>query len=349
MSEAKKKTVKRKSSPAPRPAEGQNDMEMSGTVGEILRRNREARKASFDDVSAAINIRPSQLRAIEEGNVSALPGMTYALGFVRSYATHLGLDGADIVQKFKTEHGGVNLASRNYNVPEPPSSGPQPNLMMIGIAVFCVALLLGFWAIFSGSDDAAKDVAEYVPPPPAATAAPVVPEAAPAAPVIAATPSVETPAPAAPAETAAVVPPPAAEAVGVTPVAAVAPEAVPAQTISETQPAVVPPEQPAAAPEVINVTRGKGRITLGASAPSWVEIRDASQQTIYKKVIHPDEKYIVPDQPGLVLMTSNAGGLDIYVDGQKVQSVGQPGEIVRGIDLKPDSLKKVRVRARSHR
>ena len=75
------------------------------TSGEILRAARLAKGLGLEEISSSIHIRVGQLRAIEEGNLAGLPGMTYALGFVKSYATFLKLNSADVVQKFKAEHG----------------------------------------------------------------------------------------------------------------------------------------------------------------------------------------------------------------------------------------------------
>ena len=65
------------------------------------------------------------------------------------------------------------------------------------------------------------------------------------------------------------------------------------------------------------------------------------------RVLRPGEQYFVPDQPGLSLVTANAGGLEIEVDGKIVQELGKPGEIVRGIVLDPKSLKKRRIRVQN--
>ena len=44
---------------------------------------------------------PSYLLGIEQGDLTALPGRPYALGFLRSYADYLGFDGDDLVDRIK--------------------------------------------------------------------------------------------------------------------------------------------------------------------------------------------------------------------------------------------------------
>src|SRR5215475_10236539 len=64
------------------------------TVGQDLRAARLRRGDDLATVSRALKIRKDHLEAIEEDKLENLPGKNYALGFVRSYADYLGLDGA---------------------------------------------------------------------------------------------------------------------------------------------------------------------------------------------------------------------------------------------------------------
>lgn len=58
-----------------------------------------------ETVSRQLRIRAIYLRAIEEGRIQDLPGATYAVGFVRSYADFLGFDGNSVVASFRDELG----------------------------------------------------------------------------------------------------------------------------------------------------------------------------------------------------------------------------------------------------
>src|ERR1700748_1227444 len=61
------------------------------TVGQDLRAARLRRGDEIAQVSRALKIRKDHLEALEEDRLEDLPGKNYALGFVRSYARHLGL------------------------------------------------------------------------------------------------------------------------------------------------------------------------------------------------------------------------------------------------------------------
>jgi cytoskeleton protein RodZ len=55
-------------------------------------------------------------------------------------------------------------------------------------------------------------------------------------------------------------------------------------------------------------------------------------------VLKPGEIYNVPNQPGLTMVTGNAGGLDIDVDGATISRIGAAGQVARNVSLDPDRL-----------
>ncbi len=72
-----------------------------GAVGAWLRGARESRGESLDDVARVTRIGKGYLEAIELGEMHKLPSEAYARGFVRLYATHLGLSGDEAVARLK--------------------------------------------------------------------------------------------------------------------------------------------------------------------------------------------------------------------------------------------------------
>src|ERR1700761_9255675 len=73
------------------------------TVGQDLRAARLRRGDDLATVSKALKIRKDHLEAVEEDRLEALPGRTYAVGFVRTYADYLGLDAIQSVERYKAE------------------------------------------------------------------------------------------------------------------------------------------------------------------------------------------------------------------------------------------------------
>jgi cytoskeletal protein RodZ len=66
-------------------------------LGEFLRRERELRHISLDDIAERTKISRRYLEAIEEGQYERLPGETFVRGFIRSYAQTIGLDPEDTI------------------------------------------------------------------------------------------------------------------------------------------------------------------------------------------------------------------------------------------------------------
>src|SRR5574341_1127422 len=69
--------------------------------GENLRREREARGVTLDDISEATKISVRLLRAIENEEFDRLPGGVFNINFVRQFARHLGLEEEKVVSEFR--------------------------------------------------------------------------------------------------------------------------------------------------------------------------------------------------------------------------------------------------------
>ncbi len=65
---------------------------------------------------------------------------------------------------------------------------------------------------------------------------------------------------------------------------------------------------------------------------------DPQGRIVVKRVMRAGDTYSVPNGPGYSLVTTNAGGLDVVVDGN-AKSMGARGDILRGVPLNPDTLK----------
>lgn len=63
-----------------------------GGFGERLRRERETRGISLDEIAAVTKIGTRLLRALENEQFDLLPGGIFNKGYVRAYARHLGID-----------------------------------------------------------------------------------------------------------------------------------------------------------------------------------------------------------------------------------------------------------------
>ena len=91
-------------------------------------------------------------------------------------------------------------------------------------------------------------------------------------------------------------------------------------------------------PRVYGGENGDARIVLRAREDSWVQVRDRSSAVILTRILRQGDSYLVPDEVGLTLLTGNAGGLELTVDGVVIPPLGAPGEVLRNIALEPDHL-----------
>jgi hypothetical protein len=80
------------------------------------------------------------------------------------------------------------------------------------------------------------------------------------------------------------------------------------------------------------------RIVLRAVQDSWVQVRDRQDALLLTRVLRSGDTYYVPSQDGLTLLTGNAGGIVIEVDGVAVAPLGPVGAVRRQIALDPVRL-----------
>lgn len=316
------------------------DRDPTGTarIGAELRQVRERLGWKLADVAAELRIREPYLDAIEHGDLDALPGPAYQIGFVRAYARILGLDGEEILRRFRAEGvGAVKTPELSFLAPVPDRAVPSGAIVLLGVVLLLAGY--GLWYLHTESDRtlAASIPAQLaplaVPPaPPAPKPAPAVVQMAPA--VKPAVPAVASaPTGAAPGATTATVPTPgtapAAPAAVAAAVPATAPNTAPA-------PATAAPAAGAAPAAASQAAPANGK-TIQATADSWVEVKDASGNILFSRVMHSGDSWPVPDMPGLTMTAGNAGGTEISDNGTAGAPLGSAGTVLRNYALTPAS------------
>lgn len=113
----------------------------ASTVGELLRNARLKKGLTISDVSAELCIRKIYINAIENMDLSNLPPAPYGLGFVRSYASYLGLNSDRIVSSYKQS---TYARDDEDNDTTKTQEATRPHIKHLLIA------LLGFIALFLG-------------------------------------------------------------------------------------------------------------------------------------------------------------------------------------------------------
>ncbi|MFQ5783761.1 MAG: RodZ domain-containing protein [Alphaproteobacteria bacterium] len=116
----------------------------------------------LQDVAENLRIRYDHLRALEEGRFDDLPGPTYAVGFLRSYATYLGLDAENLVERFKDEAADFS-ARQKLHFPSPVEDGRLPTSGLLFVALMIAGAAYTGWYYVNSLDEVAVDRVPEVP------------------------------------------------------------------------------------------------------------------------------------------------------------------------------------------
>jgi cytoskeleton protein RodZ len=306
-------------------------------IGAMLRDRRVELKQDIDTIARQTHIKVAYLQAIEEGRRRDLPGAAYIIGFVRTYADYLGFDGNRLVDDFHAQLTGDRKRAQDVQ-----AATEQPRMTIGPVGIAAIVLMLAVvaffaWGYFSDggkTDTAATEEAqdvdsddpvgedENVAEDEAASSAEDAPsdQAEGAQTDPAATPEATASAPA-PDQTA----------------TAPVDDQLPPQEADAAPVAEQDPAQPQGVAE--SGEGAAGKIVLRAKLESWVQVTNAKSEAIFSRVLRAGETYVVPNEPGLMLTTGNAGGVEILLDGKKLKSLGSVGLVRRDLPLDPAKLK----------
>jgi cytoskeleton protein RodZ len=315
------------------------------TVGAELRAARLRRGDEIAQVSRALKIRKDHLEALENDRLEDLPGKTYAVGFVRSYSRHLGLDAAQYVERFKREISGRAEDHQREPAPIHQDDRRLPYGWRLIAGVVAVLLIWGGWRLVSTGGDSNQPV----PPAPVLNAPKPHPKPAPQP--IVAPPQTAVPSPAADAappatntdetqQEASALPPPAAgaktPATRATPLTTTSPTAV-APTLNpvSSQPAVAPA---VGTGQVYGTVNRNPRVVLRARSETRLTIKGPDGQILLNRDLKSGDSYQVPDIAGVTMATSDAGAVEVDLDGTALGRAGQAQQIVGRVSLDPPSL-----------
>ncbi len=115
----------------------------SKPFGEHLKREREMRGLTLEEISAATRIAPRFLAALENEQWELLPGGVFNRGFIRSVARYLGLDEDSLVAEYALETRGRAEPGVVADPPEEPDRNWARAFVLIVLVLLLVA---GCWA-----------------------------------------------------------------------------------------------------------------------------------------------------------------------------------------------------------
>lgn len=317
------------------------------TVGHDLRAARLRRGDEIAQVSRALKIRKDHLEALENDRLEDLPGKTYAIGFVRSYARHLGLDAAQYVERFKRDISGRTDEQSREPVPLDHDDRRLPHGWRLIAGAVAIALIWGAWHLLAPNSESNQ----AVPPAPVLTAPKPVAKAVPA-PVVA-PPQTAVPSPATSTvpvingaaapnpQQASATPPPATgartPATQATPLSAASPTAAPqSQPQSQSQSGAAVPA--VSAGRTYGAMNRNPRVVLRMRSDAHLVVRGPDGQILLNRDLKSGDAYQVPNSNGVTMATDDAGAVEVDLDGTALGRAGAPQQGLPRLSLDPQSL-----------
>ena len=111
-------------------------------IGIYLREQREALGVEALDAARALRLRPPYITALEAGDMDAMPGITYARGYLISYADYLRLDKTMLLTAFDEA---CQFRPQSIFQPEPMRKGARPPLGLLFLCVIVLLLVVIAW------------------------------------------------------------------------------------------------------------------------------------------------------------------------------------------------------------
>src|SRR5215813_3762592 len=111
-----------------------------GTFGERLKRERELREVSLEEVAKGTRIAERFLEALENEQWDKLPGGVFGRGFVRSIARYLGLSEENLLSEYDLARGESSSPPLQKSEERIPS---QPKWLPAVTALLLITLLAG--------------------------------------------------------------------------------------------------------------------------------------------------------------------------------------------------------------
>jgi cytoskeleton protein RodZ len=270
------------------------------SFGVRLKREREQRKVTLDEISLSTKIGTRFLRALEEEHFEQLPGGIFNKGFFRAYARHLGMDEEQTIAEYLVASGTVAPEKNLEEAPvlevraeEGPHAAARIPWGTLAVVLLLVALGFALWGVHSRE----KAIS------PAIVTAPA---------------NNETSSPA--TANNGVQKPPASES-----------------SASATAAGASRAETPAAVAPKSEHMPGAFVVLIAARENSWLTITTDGNQIMNSMLIAPGEKS-VEGQKEVVIRAGNVGALEFSFNGKRLPAQGDYEE-VKTVVFDPNGLR----------
>jgi cytoskeletal protein RodZ len=281
-------------------------------LGQLLRETREEKKIPLDDIEVRTRIRQRYILALEEGRYDELPTPGHIHGFLRNYATCLGLDMEEVETLLSKDRAAHRRFEPSVFHPKNIALIPRKPLvkadLVLGIVVVLVLVVAG-WLFYQQYGLPTF----WLQPTPTATA---TPDDVAVNPSVTATREVVSPTNTPVSATA-------------TPTEEPAPEPTVTATPTLDSPLTIPTptSEPTATPTT-TPTRVEG-VTLQIKVIDrvWLQVT-VDDQALPGELLEVDEEREWTGQFAIYMICGNAGGVQTIVNGEELGVLGARAEVV---------------------
>ncbi|MDF1562688.1 MAG: helix-turn-helix domain-containing protein [Deltaproteobacteria bacterium] len=113
-------------------------------LGPYLRQERELRRVPLEEVSRVTRIPRSTLDLLEADELVRLPGRAYIVGYLRAYASAVGLDPEELLLRYQEQTGETPAMAPSERPPAPAWKGHAPVVAALVVAGGVLYLALRF-------------------------------------------------------------------------------------------------------------------------------------------------------------------------------------------------------------
>lgn len=298
-------------------------------LGDVLKNTREEKGLELSEIAQALCIRESFLQALEEGDYASFPALVYGAGFLRSYASYLGLDANTMTKKF---HHETSHLKENQAEPLTVSDKNVVPTKRFLLSLIVAVSLFGLGCYFCSNKEVEGTLKSVVTEQKDGTLTSQAPqeektqndsvqeEQVSSAPVMSDSLVQE-------------IKPSQVDTKALSKeLKALIPTGTPSQEVKEKQ--TIVEEKPA--PTVYGLKEG-ARLSIKATSKVWVEVKQLDK-VLLSKVLQEGDSYNPPlDAQDYRLRTGNAGALSVYIDGEFKKVLGRKGHILKDVELTVDA------------
>lgn len=246
------------------------------------------------DVARQLKLSVSQIQALEAGEFDRLPGPVFVRGFIRNYARLLKLDSEAILSSIELDVppvSGRGAVPPSRDIPLPSEQVQKNSFRYVMPLLLLIAALAAYEFYLNDGENGVQ------PPAQTASAPAAVPVAPPVAPI--------------PSEAGKHSMQPEPVAVNSAPITIAAQAERPKAAGTSDASAGTPAEKAAIDPPVQSSGQDTHELHLVFTKQSWVEIRDATGQTLLSRINAPGSEQRINGVPPFSLIIGNAHGVNL--------------------------------------